>query len=78
MHSENVSNWVEGFEADVVLEFVEPQAATATAQPSVASAMSRSRLSPPSSLSAIVCNGRRIDHEVYATADNNEVTLLPR
>jgi hypothetical protein len=50
MHSENLSNWVEGFGADLVLEFVEPQAAIVTAHPSAASAMNGSRVSAPSDL----------------------------
>jgi hypothetical protein len=48
MHSENLSNWVEGFEADFPLEFVEPQAAIATAHPSAASAVNTRKLWPPS------------------------------
>jgi hypothetical protein len=59
MHSENLSNWVEGFEADCVLEFVEPQAAIATAHPSAASATNGSRrLSFPGGLVAIVLTPR--------------------
>jgi hypothetical protein len=79
MHTANVSNCVEGFEADFVLEFVEPQAAIATAHPSAASAMNGNRLSPPSAAFAIVLHTSPvrfvwIDHEVYATADNTDVT----
>jgi hypothetical protein len=54
MHSENLSNWVEAFRADFVLEFVEPQAAIVTAHPSVATAMNGSLDPPPNDLFAIV------------------------
>ena len=82
MHSENLSNWVEGFEADFPLEFVERQAAIATAHPSAASAVNTRQLWPPSVLFAMVLHTSPTvvgsDREVYATGDNTDVTLLRR
>jgi hypothetical protein len=83
MHSENVSNWVEGFEAGFVLESAEPQAAIATAHPSAASAMKGTRLSRLGASFAIVLHTSAAavvesTIEVYATADNTDVTPLAR